>query len=114
MNWKLIAGIGLLIASFWSGWLINGWRYERAQAVEKAETVQARADHFRTATEKINVEANQYSGNSGQLKKKIDSLKKDLANAQKNNPVSSDCRPDPDRLRIIKSAVTAANTAAGQ
>ena len=105
----------LLAGAFCCGWLVNGWRYEKAQAVERSETVQARADHFRDAAVMVNTEAGQYLSNSKQLKSQIDSLKKELINEQSKNPLQlPDCRPDPDRLRIIKSAVTAANTAAGQ
>lgn len=113
-SWKWIAGIGLLVVAFWCGWLVNGWRYEKKLAVEKAETVQANADHFRDVTKKVNDEATTYKSNSNELSEKIGQLKKELANAQKNNPVPADCKPDADRLRIIRDAVTAANTAAGQ
>lgn len=113
-SWKWIAGLGLLIVSFIAGWVANGWRHEKAQAVEKAETVQANADHFRNATKKVNDEATTYKSNSNELSEKIVQLKKELANAQKNNPVSADCRPDANRLRVIREAVRSANTAARQ
>ena len=114
MNWKWMAGLGLLIVSFIAGWVVNGWRHEKAQAVEKAETVQANADHFRDVTKKVNDEASQLLSKTYELKSQISKQKKELANAQKNNPVTADCKPDADRLRIIRDAVTAANTAAGQ
>ena len=113
-SWKWLIGLLMLVVSFWSGWKVNGWRYEKAQAVDKAETVQANADHFRDATKMINTEATMYKSNSNEMYEEIVQLKKELSNAQKNDPVSSDCRPDADRLRILKSAVTSANAAARQ
>ena len=56
-SWKWVTGLILLAVAFWSGWFVNGWRYEKAQAMEKAEVVQANADHFRDITKKVNAEA---------------------------------------------------------
>ena len=103
-----------LIAGFTAGWLVNGWRMSSSYQAEKAEVVQANADHFRDATKKVNDSANEYLRNTEQLEKRIAELKKELAHAKKNRPVPADCRPDADRLRVLKDAVTAANTAAGQ
>ena len=96
------------------GWIVNGWRQSADSTTEKLSAVQANADHFRDATKMVNDSANEYLGNSEQLEKQIAELKKELAHAKKNRPVPADCRPDPDRLRVLKDAVTAANTAAGQ
>ena len=114
MNQKLLIWIACLIAGFVAGWLVNGWRLSADSTTEKLSAVQAGADHFRDATKKINDSANEYLGNSEQLEKQIAELKKELAHAKKNRPVPADCHPDPDRLRILADAVTAANTAAGQ
>ena len=101
-----------LALGFMLGWIVNGWRLSADIEAYKAETVQANADHFRGVTKKINDEANQYVKKTYELKDEIDSLKKELAHAKKNHPVPADCRPDSDRLRILKSAVAAANRAA--
>ena len=114
MNGKCLTVAGCLIAGFVAGWLVNGWRLSASIAGEKAEVVQANADHFADVSRKVNTEANQYVKKTYELKNEIDSLKKELAHAKKNRPVPADCRPDPDRLRVLKDAVTAANTAAGQ
>ena len=113
-SWKLITGLLLLVLSFCTGWVVNVWRLSAYQEAEKVERIQSNADHFRDATKKINAEASQYSGNSGQLEKQITELKKELSNAQKNNRVPVDCSPDGNRLRVLKDAVRAANTAARQ
>ena len=114
MKQKLIIGITCLLVGLISGWLTNGWRLSSSYQAEKAEVVQANADHFRDATKMINDLANEYLGNSEQLEKQIAELKKELAHAKKNRPVPVECRPDSDRLRVLKDAVTAANAAAGQ
>lgn len=113
-SWKWVTGLLLLVISFCTGWVINGWRLSAYQEAEKAEQIQSNADHFRDATKMINGTSNQYVKESYILKKEIDTLKKELSNAKKNNPVPADCRPDGNRLRILKTAVAAANAAAGQ
>ena len=114
MKDKLLVAVVCTIVGFLWGWMANGWRLAADSTTEKLSAVQAGADHFRDATKKINDSANEYLGNSEQLKKQITELKKELAHAKKNRPIPADCRPDPDRLRVLKDAVTAANTAAGQ
>lgn len=114
MKEKIINLVALFVVGFVAGWIVNGWRLSADSTTEKLSAVQSNADHFRDATKKINDSANEYLGNSEQLKKQIAELKKELAHAKKNRPVPADCRPDPDRLRVLKDAVTAANTAAGQ
>ena len=112
MKSRIIIAIVCLIAGFVAGWIVNGWRLSSSYQAEKSEVVQSNADHFRGVTKKINVEANQYVKKTYELKDEIDSLKKELSHAKKNHPVPADCRPDADRLRILKSAVSAANRAA--
>lgn len=114
MHQKLLVGIAGLIVGFAAGWIVNGWRQAADSTTEKLSAVQANADHFADASRKVNDRANEYLGNSEQLEKQIAELKKELAHAKKNRPVPADCHPDPDRLRVLKDAVTAANTAAGQ
>ena len=103
-----------LIAGFTAGWLVNGWRLSSAYQAEKAEMAQANADHYADASKKVNDSANEYLRNTEQLEKQITELKKELVNAKKNNPLPADCRPDADRLRVLKDAVRAANSTAGQ
>ena len=114
MNQKLFVGIACLIVGFIAGWLVNGWRLSADSTTEKLSAVQNNADHFRDATKMVNETATEHVRNTEELNKQIAELKKELAHAKKNHPVPADCRPDPDRLRVLKDAVTAANTAAGQ
>lgn len=111
---KLIGLIGLIVLAFGAGWQINGWRMQSAEQTRQIETVQAGADHLRNATEKVNEVAVEHVKNSYKLEEKIAELKRELSNEQSKNPLRFDCRPDPERLRIIKSAVSAANRAAAR
>ena len=112
MNWKLFIVAGCMIAGFTAGWMVNGWRMSSSYQAEKAEVVQANADHFRDATKMINEESNQYVRKTYELKKDIDTLQKELADAKKNRTLPVECRPDPDRLRVLAEAVHTANRAA--
>ena len=114
MNQKLLIWIACLIAGFAAGWIVNGWRLVADSTTEKLSAVQANADHFADASRKVNETAIEHVRNTDELNKQIAELKKELAHAKKNRPVPADCRPDADRLRVLKDAVTAANTAAGQ
>lgn len=114
MNQKLLVGIACLIIGFVAGWIVNGWRLAADSTTEKLSAVQANADHFAEASKKVNEVATEHVRNTDELNKQIAELKKELAHAKKNHPVPADCKPDPDRLRILADAVTAANTAAGQ
>lgn len=114
MKSKIINLVALFIVGFVAGWIVNGWRLSASYQAEKAEVVQAGADHFRGVTEMINETATEHVRNTDELNKQITELKKELANAKKNNPLPADCRPDADRLRLLKDAVTAANSTAGQ
>ena len=101
-----------LIAGFTAGWIANGWRMSADSTTEKLSAVQAEADHFRDATKMINDSANEYLRNTEQLERQIAELKKELADAKKNRPLPVECRPDPDRLRVLAEAVHTANRAA--
>jgi alanyl-tRNA synthetase len=116
MNIKIatVTAIGCLITGFVAGCIVTDWRLSASAAKEKAEAVQANADYFRDATKKVNENATEHVKKSEQLKKQITELKKELAHVQKNRPVVDNCRPDADRLRVLQSAVDAANTAIGQ
>lgn len=114
MKSKIIIAVVCLIIGFSAGWIVNGWRMSSSYQDEKAEVVQANADHFRDATKMINEAATEHVSKTYKLEEKIKELQKELADAKKNRPLPVKCRPDPDRLRVLKDAVTAANTAAGQ
>ena len=110
---SIVIHIAVFVCGLAVGWMVNGWRMSSSYQAEKAEVVQANADHFRDATKMINEESNQYVRKTYELKKEINTLQKELVDAKKNRPLPVECRPDPGRLRVLADAVTAANTAAG-
>ena len=112
MKDKLLIAVVCTIVGFLWGWLFNGWRLAADSTTEKLSAVQAGADHFRDATKKVNEAATEHVRNTDELNKQIAELKKELAHAKKNRPVPADCRPDPDRLRVLAEAVHTANRAA--
>lgn len=114
MKGKIINLVALFVVGFVAGWIINGWRLSADSTAEKLSAVRANADHFRGVTKMINEAATEHVRNTDELNKQIAELKKELAHAKKNHPVPADCRPDADRLRVLKDAVRAANTTAGQ
>lgn len=103
-----------LIAGFTAGWLVNGWRLAADSTTEKLSAVQANADHFVDVSKMVNEAATEHASKTYKLEEKIKELQKELADAKRNRPLPADCRPDADRLRVLKDAITAANTAAGQ
>lgn len=113
MKQNIIIAVCLIaVAAFTAGWMVNGWRMSADSTTEKLSAVQNNADHFRDATKMINEESNQYVRKTYELKKEIDTLKKGLADAKKNRPLPVECKPDPDRLRVLAEAVHTANRAA--
>ena len=114
MKDKLLVAVVCTIVGFLWGWMVNSWCLSSSYQAEKSEVVQSNADYFRDTTKMVNETATEHVRNTDELNKQIAELKKELAHAKKNRPVSADCRPDPDRLRVLADAVTAANTAAGQ
>ena len=109
----VISAILCIVMGFAAGWFANGWRLEASYNKEKMELSQAGAESYREIAENTNKESTQYVKKTYELKSEISALKKELSNAKKINPVAGDCRPDSNRLRILKDAVRATNTAAG-
>ena len=101
-----------LIAGFTAGWIANGWRMSADSTTEKLSAVQSNADHFRGVTKMINEESNQYVRKTYELKREIDTLQKEVADAKKNRPLPVECRPDSERLLVLAEAVHTANRAA--
>lgn len=112
MKDKLLIAVVCTIVGFLWGWMINSWRLSSSYQSEKADVVQANADHFADASKQINESAKDYVGKSERLEKQITELKKELAHAKKNRPLPVECRPDPDWLRVLAEAVHTANRAA--
>ncbi len=102
---KLIILLAGLVTGIFFGWIVNGWRLSADETAEKLSAVQASADHFRDITKMINETATEHVSKTYKLEKEIVELKRELANAKKNNPLPADCKPDAGRLRVLAEAV---------
>ena len=109
MNGKLFI---VAVAAFTAGWIANGWRMSSSYQAEKAEIVQANADHFADVSRKVNEAATEHVSKTYKLEEKIKELQKELADAKKNRTLPVECRPDSERLRVLVEAVHTANRAA--
>ena len=112
MKEKIINLVALFVVGFVAGWIVNGWRLSEKSTTEKLSAVQANADHFADVSRKVNEAATEHVSKTYKLEEKIRELQKELADAKKNRPLPVECRPDPDRLRVLKDAVHTANRAA--
>ena len=112
MKEKIINLVALFVVGFVAGWIVNGWRQSADSTTEKLSAVQAEADHFADVSRKVNEAATEHVSKTYKLEEKLKELQKELADAKKNRPLPVDCRPDPDRLRVLAEAVHTANRAA--
>ena len=117
MNVYLKAGIciALLVVGFIAGALykqreLNAVRADYAEQVNIG--LQANRELEKKLQTAVNDVAVQYQQQKAASDKTIESLKKELANAKKTNPLPDTCRLDSDRMRIIKAAVNHANNPA--
>lgn len=110
--WKTGICIALLVVGFIAGALYKQRELNAARA-DYAEQVNLRLQANRELEKKLQTAVNdiavQYQNQKAVSDKTIESLKKELANAKKTNPLPADCRLDADRMRIIKAAVDSAN-----
>lgn len=110
--WKAGICIALLVVGFIAGALYKQ-RELNAVRADYAEQVNLRLQANRELEKKLQTAVNdiavQYQNQKAVSDKTIESLKKELANAKKTNPLPADCRLDADRMRIIKAAVDSAN-----
>ena len=114
--WKTGIALAAILATFLSGWIINGMRWQtKLTAIEKVhaeETLKAeqRAREMQQGLlDRLRQSAETYQAMEEKSAQETAKLKQDLKNAQKKNPLPAGCQLDADRLRIIQNAVTAAN-----
>lgn len=115
-----LAGAALLFSAvFGAGmWLegtikqhtIDGLNIKIAE--KKANDATASLKQFQTFISKIQLAAIDFGENQDALFAKLDRLHADFLKASNLKPLPADCRPDPDRLRILSASVAAANAAA--
>ena len=109
---SIVIHIVVFVCGLAIGWMVNGWRLSADSTTEKLSAVQAGVDHFADVSRKVNEAATEHASKTYKLEEKIKELQKELADAKKNRPLHVDCRPDPDRLRVLAEAVHTANRAA--
>lgn len=112
LYWKAGICIALLVVGFIGGALYKQ-RELNAVRADYAEQVNLGLQANRELEKKLQTETNaiavQYQSQKAASDKTIESLKKELANAKKTNPLPDSCRLGNDRMRIIKAAVDTAN-----
>jgi len=86
---------------------------EKAQSDEKAQRSEVALSDFQADAKLVHDAAISFSTTQNTLGAKMDLIRKDLKNAQAQKPLPPDCRPDDGRMRNLKSAIDAANAAAG-
>lgn len=114
--WKIGCVVAIVAIAFAGGWYVNGSRMQarieamqRAQAEAIAESEAQVAAYKEKASEAVNSQAMLYQEKVAAADKDIEKLKKELKDAKIRNPLPADCRLDPDRMRIIKTATAIAN-----
>jgi hypothetical protein len=103
------------------GWTAQGWRKDAAVAASRQEQTQAIADQAQaalgdlaTAADRVRKAADQYASIQTTFGAKLDQLRKDFRDVQKNAPLPADCKPDLARVRHLEAAIEAANAAAAR
>lgn len=114
--WRLagLAGAGLLLGA--AGWTVNGWRLEavRAASALAASEAQARQsaqalETLRASSAAMRAAADAYRQSQSELASRLGHLEEEL---QRAKPLSVDCRPDAERVRLLSDAVDATRAAA--
>lgn len=111
-------GVGLL-AALLSGsgiyWVTSrGYQTTIAEMrVTEAQTqttsIQLSLEHLQKFISTMDSANTDYQASTQLLLTRLDGLQKEFHNATKASPLPADCRPDAERLRLLTSAVAAAN-----
>ena len=121
-GWKGYAAAGLVSALLASGatgyatalsYRLTIVQMQRDQADANARDSQAALAGFVVQAGRIQSAAQALLGLQDGLGRQFDVISKDLQNAIKSHPLPSGCMPDDGRMRALRQAVAAANTAAG-
>ena len=91
---RAIAAIGVLVASFGSGWVVNGWRWEARERKIASE--------YATALQTAMIEARQREAESAERVAEIDAKRtKEVQDAQRaNDRLRADVAAGARRLRV--------------
>ena len=88
-------------------WELKLANYKNAEAA-------ASLKKFQDTAKTIEAASGAYVAEQTVLKGQFDVIAKDLKDVQAKTPLPAGCRLAPERLRVIRNAVSAANAATGQ
>jgi hypothetical protein len=112
--WKYIAVLMFLI-TLSVGSYIEGKNRERLYwkaeiATMKEEAAKVALDKYTQDVKRISESAKEFSESSDKIKETAEKLERTRKAYAVKNPLPADCRPDAERVRILKAAIDAANT----
>jgi hypothetical protein len=93
------------------GWVANGWRLGERDATRQLEQAQHTLEQMQFTSGLIAERAREFTRQDDTLGREMTRIRKELRNAL-HTPLPDGCRPDPERMRVLQQAVTAANAAA--
>ncbi len=106
----LLIGIG---ATHYADSVYYGGRISTMKAdyaAQDAARTNAELKQFQDISKQITTAATDFLSNQGLLGTKIDTITKDLQNVQAKKPLPANCKPDSNRVRVLSSAIAAANS----
>jgi hypothetical protein len=112
------AALGLIGAFFAGMWLQGTIKDKQIAVIERDAAEQTAVDATASITtlqrfiSQMQSASIDYGKNQDVLFTKLDQLKKEFVKATNLKPLPVDCLPDAERLRLLETAVAAANTAA--
>lgn len=93
------------------GWVANGWRLGERDATRQLEQAQHTLEQMQFTSGLIAERAREFTRQDETLGREMTRIRKELRNAI-HTPLPDGCVPDPERMRVLHEAVTAANAAA--
>lgn len=105
----LIAG-SLAIGGL-GGWLANGWRLGERDASRQLEQATSALEQVQFTSGLIAERAREFTSRDEVLGREMVRIRKELRDAL-HTPLPDGCLPDPERMRVLREAVAAANAAA--
>jgi hypothetical protein len=116
---RALGGVVIMVAvGFGAGWAVNGWRLHSDLAEQKAESADARAKsadaaltQLETRIKTMNESSTEARTDVAGVNVKLAQIAKELKNVQNRTPLDPRCRPDDDRVRSLREAVRATNSA---
>lgn len=103
---------GALALGALGGWVANGWRLGERGANQQLEQASNAIEQMQFTAGLIAERAREFNTRDETLGREMTRIRKELRNALQK-PLPDGCTPDPERMRVLLEAVTAANAALG-